>query len=72
MAKKQKTSQKDKVLNALVKAGDAISAKRIATQTRIPYDSVSKRVHDLRKSGYAIMTDVRSTKNGPRTVYELA
>lgn len=70
--KKPKLSQRNRVLNALTKAGDAVSAKSIASTARVPYASVSKRIHDLRLEGYKIATDVRTTKTGPKTMYELA
>lgn len=37
-----------------------LSVKDVATKAKIPYESVSKRVHDLRLNGWNIYTNKRA------------
>jgi biotin operon repressor len=61
---KKKTSDTAKILKLLMKRKRPVSAASIANQTQIAYDSVSKRVHDLRNEGYDITTTTRKGVSG--------
>lgn len=72
MATKKK-SQVEKIKNVLTRhtKGAGISASSISRIARVPYDSVSKRVHDLREM-YNIYTNYRNVNGKRVTYYRLA
>lgn len=69
---KKKTPDTTKIYSLLESAGKPISANRISRYARVTYDSVSKRIHDLRLEGYDIKTLSRRGVNGARyTTYAM-
>lgn len=66
MATTRKT-QIEKVESLLRKYNTGITASKLASLARIPRESVSKRVYDLRET-YKILTSYR-TVNGKRTAF---
>ena len=70
--KKKKTPDTTKIYSLLEAADKPITANRISRFARITYDSVSKRIHDLRREGYDIKTLSRRGVNGARyTTYTM-
>ena len=68
MATARKT-QIEKIETALRKntKSPGVTAATVARLAKVPYDAVSKRIHDLRES-YTIYTNYRIV-NGKRTAY---
>jgi biotin operon repressor len=70
-----KLSQLDKVLNYLLNHGETypgVTASRIASDTKVPRDSVAKRIYDLREQGLTIYTNVRKVQGQPKSYYRLS
>lgn len=65
-------TQTDKVLGFLTKEqstqGAGVTVAKIAHRTRVPKESVSKRISDLRAAGHRIYSNYR-TVNGERKLY---
>lgn len=63
-------SQIDRIASVLAKntKGAGITVSQVAKLARVPRESVSKRIHDLRTEGYAIYSNYRNV-NGERKLY---
>lgn len=69
---KKKTPDTEKILNLLTKAKKPMSANALSSRARIAYDSVAKRIHDLKAEGYDITTVTRRGVDGAKaTTYAL-
>ena len=70
----KKTSDAQRILNILAAADKPVSAGTLKNRARMEsYDSVPKRIHDLRKQGHNVRTVTRKRPNGARaTTYTLA
>ena len=64
-----KKTQIEKIENILLRrtASPGVTAQAIANMARVPYETVAKRVYDLREY-YTIYTNYRSV-NGKRTAF---
>jgi biotin operon repressor len=73
MKKNNTTSHITKMVQILTKTDKPVTAKQLATRAGMPYDSVSKRVYDLRERGYNVNTVTVKGIDGEKvTRYELA
>jgi len=63
-------AQINRVLNYLSKRpkSPGVTASRIASDTKVPRDSVMKRIHDLRNEGFRIYSN-RRIVNGREVLY---
>lgn len=64
-------TQIERIQKALLKngtTGRGVSAARLSSLTKVPVDSVHKRIHDLRKAG-ARITSTYGVVNGQRKVF---
>ena len=62
---KKRTSQKERVLTALARAGKSypgITISAVAKRANTPRANVMKRVYDLRNEGFNIETNVENQK----------
>lgn len=69
------TTQIERIAKALVKNGTTargVSATRLASLTKVPVGSVHKRIHDLRKRGYAITSTFDFVKGSRKVFYKAA
>jgi biotin operon repressor len=64
--KKKTVSDAQKILNLLVNSTGPVTARQLAARARIPYGSVSKRIHDLRGDGYSVVTVKRKGIDGAK------
>lgn len=67
-------AQIDRVANYLAKnnTGRGVTASRVASDTKVPRDSVMKRIYDLRQEGYTIYSNVRTVQGKRKTFYRFA
>ena len=68
-------TQITKVFNYLMKSGQTypgVTAANVAAKTRVPLESVYKRVSDLRNEGLTIYTNTRKVKGKKVNYYRLA
>lgn len=65
-------SDSQKILAILANADRPVTASMLKNRARLPYDSVSKRIHDLREQGHNIRTITRKGVDGAKsTTYTL-
>lgn len=64
-------SQIEKIANYLSRNNTypGVTASRIASDTKVPRDSVIKRISDLRNEGYTIFSNQKTLKNGRKALY---
>lgn len=63
---KKKTGHADKILRILDEANKPVSAAALKNRAHMTYDSVSKRIHDLRTEGFDIKTITRKGIDGAK------
>lgn len=69
------TTQIARINKALTKNGRngrGVSASRLSSLTKVPLDSVHKRIHDLRSRGAKIVSNFDTVKGQRRVFYRLA
>ena len=52
--------------------GKNISAERVAKAAKVPLDSVYRRIYDLRKTGFRVMTTSKTVKGTRQQFYSVA
>lgn len=64
-------SQIEKIANYLMRNDTypGVTASKIASDTKVPRDSVIKRISDLRNEGYTIFSNKKTLKNGRTALY---
>ena len=64
-------TQLEKITKALYRNNDfpGVSAKKLANVTKVPLNSVYKRIHDLREMGYTIYTNQRIVAGQSKSFY---
>lgn len=67
-------SQIDKIVRVLANNADSryMTASMVAKWAHVPRESVAKRVHDLRNSGFEIDTCYRNVNGKRKAYYRLA
>lgn len=65
-------SRISKALSKNARSGRGVSAARLSSLTKVPLDSVHKRIHDLRSTGLNIISTFDVVKGQRRVFYRLA
>lgn len=60
-----------KVMNYLSKNTSGASVAKISHMTKVPRDSVRKRINDLRKTGVAISSTYKNVGGKRKVVYQI-
>jgi hypothetical protein len=60
-----------KALSKNARSGRGVSASRLSSLTKVPLDSVHKRIYDLRESGSKIISTFDVVKGQRRVFYRL-
>jgi biotin operon repressor len=72
MKKKSNRPHTSKIISILEGATKPVSASALKARANMTYDSVAKRIHDLRENGYQIDTVTRKGVDGAKaTTYTL-
>lgn len=68
-------TQLTRISKALMKNGSkgrGVSASRLSSLTKVPLDSVHKRIYDLREAGTKIVSNYEIVKGQRRVFYKVA